>query len=237
MRILSFNVHKGMGWVGKSTLSQIRAQIQALHPDLIFLQEICGSQFEFLAAENWPHFSYGRNANNLKGHHGNAILSKFPIVFSQNNDISMGRFERRGLLHSIVQSSILSQPIHLICTHLSLFKNYRRKQLEEIINYVEKNTPSNSPLIIGGDFNDWRSHATEPMVERLGLQESFLHRYGEYAKTFPAWIPLLKLDRIYSRGFETCEAECLTHKTWKTLSDHIGLNVKLILDPDNLSFK
>lgn len=227
IRILSFNVHKGIGWIGKSTLERIRTQIHQLHPDLVFLQEVCGSQFEFLAKEGWAHFSYGKNARNARGHHGNAILSKYPIVFSKNTDISKGIYEGRGMLHTIVHPSILDQPLHLICTHLSLFKKDRRKQLIEIINYVENHTPVNSPLIIGGDFNDWGSHATEPMVDRLGLQESFLHRYGAYAKTFPAWIPLLKLDRIYSRGFEICEAECLTQKSWKTLSDHIGLNVKL----------
>lgn len=228
IRILSFNVHKGIGWVGKPTLAQIREQIHQLHPDLIFLQEICGSQFEFLAEAAWPHVSYGKNAKNAKGHHGNAILSKFPISFSQNTDISKGIYERRGLLHTIVHPDHLTEPLHLICTHLSLFKKDRSKQLSEIIHYVEKHTPDNSPLIIGGDFNDWGSHATEPMVERLGLLESFLHHHGEYAKTFPAWRPLLKLDRIYSRGFEISEAECMTHKSWKILSDHIGLNVKLI---------
>ncbi len=38
------------------------------------------SQFAFLADEIWPHFAYGKNAIYSAGHHGNAILSKHPIL-------------------------------------------------------------------------------------------------------------------------------------------------------------
>jgi endonuclease/exonuclease/phosphatase family metal-dependent hydrolase len=228
MKILSFNVHKGVSWLGKRpTLTRIREEILLLQPDLIFLQEICDTQFEWLAADHFPYVSYGKNAIHKKGHHGNAILSKFPIHFSQNMDISMSRYEKRGLLHTIIQIDHQVDPIHLICVHLGLLKHYRRKQLSKIIAYVEENIPTDQPLIIGGDFNDWRSHATEPMIKQLGLQEPFLMQHGAYARTFPAWIPLLKLDRIYSRGFEVAHAERLIDHRWKRLSDHIAINVSL----------
>lgn len=228
IRILSFNIHKGIGWTRhKPTLAQIHEQIRLLHPDIVFLQETRGSQFEFLAGEIWPHFSYGKNAVYAKGHHGNAILSKFPITFSQNIEISMGAYERRGLLHSIVHPPVLNHPVHLICVHLGLLRKDRCRQLEEIVNYVESTIPKNAALIMGGDFNDWRDHATEPLIEGLGLQEAFLDQHGTYAKTFPAWAPILKLDRIYSRGFHTNDAERLTQQSWKSLSDHIALNVCL----------
>jgi endonuclease/exonuclease/phosphatase family metal-dependent hydrolase len=82
---------------------------------MVFLQEVQGlherprraprdwpeqPQHEFLAEGVWPHTAYGGNAIYDHGHHGNAILSRFPILASHNQDISEHRFERRGLLHT-----------------------------------------------------------------------------------------------------------------------------------------
>ncbi len=90
IRIISFNIHKGVGWLTrKSTITQIHTHLREQNPDIIFLQEVRGSQFELIAAEIWPHFSYGKNAVYQKGHHGNAILSKFPIHYSKNIDLTM----------------------------------------------------------------------------------------------------------------------------------------------------
>ncbi len=34
-----------------------------------------------------------------EGHHGNAVLSRFPIEYYENRDISVGNGEKRGLLY------------------------------------------------------------------------------------------------------------------------------------------
>lgn len=230
IHVVSLNMHKGTGWfTRKSTLDRLREQIRQLEPDLILLQETQGTQFEFIAEEIWPHFSYGMNVSKDNGHHGNAILSKFPIVFSNNIDISKGSYERRGLLHTIIERPSCNSRVHLLCVHLGLFKNDRLKQLAQIVEYINAEIPLNDFLILGGDFNDLGSHATAPLVEGLGLQETFLHFHGSYAKTFPAWAPLLRLDRIYCRGFDVHHARCLTDRAWKILSDHIAIEVFLNL--------
>ena len=59
--------------------------------------------YEFLADSIWPQFAYGRNAVYPKGHHGNAVLSKFPIVRYENHDVSIGGPEKRGLLHCVLR--------------------------------------------------------------------------------------------------------------------------------------
>lgn len=225
IRVISFNMHKGMSWLTrKSTLDAIRKEIREINPDIILLQEIRGSQFEYLAEEVWPHFRYGKNVVYTKGHHGNAILSKFPIHFSENINISIRWFEKRGMLHCVVHLN-KTHPLHLICVHLGLFKRDRHKQLEQIVQHIRTKVPANESLILGGDFNDWGSHATEHLIENLGLQEAFMHSHGCYARTFPSWAPFLRLDRIYSRGLQTNKAECLTHKNWRVLSDHVAIAV------------
>jgi endonuclease/exonuclease/phosphatase family metal-dependent hydrolase len=40
------------------------------------------------------------------------------------------------------------------------------------------------------------------------------------ARTFPAAMPWLRLDRVYVRGFDIESAEVLRGQTWSRLSDH-----------------
>ncbi|MFZ2314419.1 MAG: endonuclease/exonuclease/phosphatase family protein [Gammaproteobacteria bacterium] len=230
LQILSYNIHKGIGWsIIPTTIYHIQSRIQEINSDIIFLQEVRGIQCDLLRSELSPHFAYGKNATYRKGHHGNAILSKFPIVFSENIDLSMHRFERRGVLHSIIKLDEKNQPIHLLCTHLGLFSKDRRKQLDIIVKYINDNIPEHEPVILGGDFNDWTGYATEPLIQNLEFQEAFLNIHTSYAKTFPAWVPILKLDRMYYRGFNVNYANRLIHKPWRYLSDHIAIEVSLNL--------
>src|SRR3954470_12326563 len=138
LRILSYNIHKGFSTRNKRfVLKRIREAIRDVHADLVFLQEVLGQhdahsqkvsnwptepQFEFLPEELWPHYAYGRNAVYTSGHHGNAILSKFPIEYWENIDISTNRMERRGLLHSVLHLPKRKKPLHAICVHLGLLE-------------------------------------------------------------------------------------------------------------------
>jgi len=60
--------------------------------------------------------------------------------------------------------------------------------------------PADAPLIVAGDFNDWRRRANDILWTEAGLREIFVNAYGEPAKTFPAIFPVLALDRIYING-------------------------------------
>src|SRR5690625_220449 len=83
--------------------------------------------YEFLADSIWQDFAYGRNAVYPQGHHGNALLSKFPIISWNNHDISLNRFEQRGLLHCKLDLVESSQPLHAVCVHLNLREAEDRK--------------------------------------------------------------------------------------------------------------
>lgn len=223
IKLLSFNIHKGIGWHGfSSTFKALDDHIRAISPDIIFFQEIKGSQADYIASDLWPNFSYGKNVTYPKGHFGNAIFTRFPINFSENFDLSTSRFDRRGLLHSIVQINN-NQRLHLLCAHLGLFKKSREIQYKKIVSYIDSTIPEHEPIILGGDFNDWGSHATIPLTQELDLSEIFMSLHGAYARTFPAWGPVLKLDRIYSRGVNILRAERMMESSWRRLSDHIAI--------------
>lgn len=237
MRVLSYNIHKGFTPANlEFVLSEMKLSIEQSAADLVFLQEVVGehaghaeaiegwpvaSQFEFLADKLWPHFAYGKNAVYTEGHHGNAILSKYPIRFHENQNISTNDFERRGVLHAVLEGP--SGPLHALCTHLSLFASHRSKQLETLTLRVKRTIPEGEPLILAGDFNDWRESASPVLRNALGLDEVFLRAHKRHARTFPAWFPLLRLDRMYYRGLTCRSAELASGSVWRSLSDHLPI--------------
>ncbi|HEX9180613.1 MAG TPA: endonuclease/exonuclease/phosphatase family protein, partial [Burkholderiales bacterium] len=82
-------------------------------------------------------------------------------------------------------------------------------------------------LIVAGDFNDWRGTAGEVLIENLDLVEVFEQTTGRPARSFPAAMPLLRLDRIYVRGFQVREALVHRGRPWSRLSDHAALSATM----------
>lgn len=234
LRVLSYNIHKGFTFNNSQyILSEIRHAIRHVDAELVFLQEVLGehekhhlqhsnwipgAQFEYLADEIWHHFAYGKNAIYQHGHHGNAILCKLPFRRWENTDVSTWRFSQRGLLHGVV-----GENIHVFCVHLGLVGVERKRQVKQLIDTVREKVPHDEPLIIAGDFNDWKCSIDHRLRNELGLKEVFKELRGKPARTFPAPFPLFQLDRIYYRGLEVIEGKRLREDHWKGLSDHCGL--------------
>ena len=237
-RVMSMNIHKGVSPLYRhATIDQLRQQMRLLHPDLLFLQEVQQkhrmhvrrfAQWPtekltcFLAQDFWYYWHYGKNVAYPHGHHGNAILSRYPLEQGRNYDISAYHFEQRGLLHAVIQFKN-QKLIHCFCVHLALFEGGRKRQLGEIIRYVTQ-LAGEGPAIVAGDFNDWRNRASSRM-QAIGFREVFEVLTGSPAKTFPSIKPLLPMDRIYVRGLKVHTAEIL-HE-WRTLSDHLGITAEL----------
>lgn len=239
LRILTYNIHKGFtaGNI-KFVLHRIREALEKTDVDLVFLQEIQGEhtrreerianwpqkpQFEFLAENLWPHYVYGKNAMYRLGHHGNAILSKYPFVRWENIDVSKHKRASRSLLHGELEIPGVTQKIHVICIHFALFKTERNKQLERLKARISAHIADDEPLIIAGDFNDWRGNAERFLETELGLHEAFKTSQGHHAKTFPSWKPKLPVDRVYYRNIELLDCVRLAKSPWRTLSDHVPL--------------
>jgi endonuclease/exonuclease/phosphatase family metal-dependent hydrolase len=145
----------------------------------------------------------------------------------ENADISSHRFERRGLLHCVLSVPGWRRDLHCVCVHLSLHERGRRRQLDAIVERLGGIAARGLPIIVAGDFNDWRQRATRVLAERLGLQE-VTSVYGDRpARTFPSLLPVLRLDRIYVRGFSVVEASVHLGAPWSLLSDHLALGAKL----------
>lgn len=241
IRILSYNIHKGFTITNSEfILNDIRKALRELNADILFLQEVLGHhdnkrcqipdwetaiQFEYLADTVWPHFAYGKNAIYPEGHHGNAILSKFPIIDWSNHVISTNRFEHRGLLKAKVQIPQTGKEILLANTHLDLTQRGRDQQAGVLIEHMS--AEDKLPWILVGDFNDWNKKISPRLENGLRAQEAFKHLHGKYPATFPSLFPVLSLDRIFIHKAQAITATTLTDSYWKKLSDHLPLLVEI----------
>ena len=244
IRILSYNIHKGFT-IGNTDfiLKQIRTAMREVNADVLFLQEVLGDhqdsrcsipdwttaiQFEYLADSVWPHFAYGKNAIYAEGHHGNAILSKFPIVDWSNQTISTNRFEQRGFLKARVQIPQLEKEIILANTHLDLTQSGRNQQASMIIDDLKKE--AETPWVLIGDFNDWNKKVAPRIEKELNAKEAFKFLHGKYPPTFPSFMPMLSLDRVFLNKITPIHAVTLKDGHWKKLSDHLPLYVELEIE-------
>jgi endonuclease/exonuclease/phosphatase family metal-dependent hydrolase len=247
LRVATYNIHKGVirdlfGLRRVSSVHELRGRLHELDADLIFLQEVQGkndrhaTRFE----DRWPgepqdqflaksptlkhtfETAYGRNANYLHGHHGNALLSRFPIVRRENRDFSDHALEKRGVLHCVVR--VDRRNVHCFVIHFGLLARSRERQADALVDWIVREVPRRAPLLIAGDFNDWRDRLSRRFVETLQVSEVM-----GAARTFPALVPWLRMDRIYQRGFELRRADVLRGPSWARLSDHAPLVADLNL--------
>ncbi len=132
--IATYNIHKGFTQLNRRmVIHELRERLHGLAADILLLQEVVGvhrghaarhvdwpmkPQHEFIADTVWHEVAYGKNAVSHHGHHGNAVLSRFPIVSHENLDISAHPFESRGLLHCTIDLGPGEPRLHCLNVHL-----------------------------------------------------------------------------------------------------------------------
>lgn len=246
LKVLTINTHKGFTTFNRRfILPELRDAVRATSADIVFLQEVMGSHainqlkvdqwpetphYEFLADTIWNDYAYGRNAIYPEGHHGNAVMSRFPIAEYENRDISVEGTEKRGLLHCKVTlpAEAPHTTLHAICVHLGLKDAHRNAQLRLLCDLVNS-LPAGEPVVVAGDFNDWQQKANRILKQGAAMEEVFSRKYGRPARTFPARFPLLRLDRIYVKNASISHPQTIPLRPWSHLSDHAPLAVEIHL--------
>jgi len=240
-KVLTLNIHKGFSMGNRRfTLEKIRENLRNTGSNIVFLQEVIGenerhreaingwpetNQFEFLADTVWDHYAYGKNAIYQHGHHGNAILSELPFLDYNNVDISRLSFSQRGILHGLLENRV-----HVLCVHLGLLESERKAQISQLIRHIHDTIPDEEPLILAGDFNDWRRSAHRRLKASCGLVEAGEAMHNKLAVTYPAMFPMLPMDRIYLRGFSVNGIKVMAESGWRQVSDHCALIADIELD-------
>lgn len=236
LRVATYNIHKGVQGLGPARRLEIHNlghAIEQLDVDIVCLQEVRKAhrlgerhfarwpdmpQADFLRPEGFVAV-YRTNAVTRHGEHGNALLSRWPVVGHQHEDISDHGFEQRGLLH--VQLSVDQREVHVIVVHLGLLAGSRLRQVRRLFDFVEREVPSHAPLIVAGDFNDWARRLDRPLAQ-MGLR----CHHGLPTPTFPARMPMVQLDRIYARGLHPVSSHTPHGAIWARMSDHLPLTAE-----------
>jgi endonuclease/exonuclease/phosphatase family metal-dependent hydrolase len=240
LRIVTWNIHKGVQGLGPARrleIHDIGHAVEQFDADCICLQEVRSvhrpgprqfarwpeaPQADYLAPEGYEAV-YRSNALTRHGEHGNALLSRWPVLRVAHEDMSDHRFEQRGLLH--VELNVENQAVHVLVVHLGLIHSSRERQVAQLARYIERMVPTGSPLVVAGDFNDWAERLHSPLAH-VGLHTFDSLRLA----TFPARLPLLHLDRVYARGLQPVSAHVPRGAAWSRMSDHLPLVTEFRLE-------
>ena len=234
LRVATYNIHKGVQGLGPARRLEIHnlgLAVEQLDADIVCLQEVrkmnhreaayfdrwpSVPQAEYLAPEGYESV-YLTNAYTRDGEHGNALLSRWPVIGYQREDISDHRFEQRGLLH--VELDVMGRRVHSIVVHLGLIPGSRIRQVAQLQRFIEREVPPDAPLVVAGDFNDW-GNQIKRMLAGFGLYE-----YDELPSvpTYPSRLPIAQLDHIYVRGLTPLGLQVPKGRIWWRMSDHLPL--------------
>ena len=233
LRVATYNIHKGVQGIGpirRLEIHNLANAMEHLAADIVCLQEVRKvhrreerhftrwpelPQAEFLAPKGYAAV-YQTNATTRHGEHGNALLSRWPVVSQGHEDMSDHRFEQRGLLH--VTLKVHGQVLHVIVVHLGLIAGSRVRQVAQLGRFIAREVPPQAPLLVAGDFNDWGGKLRDPMAA-LGLRDSSRER----SPTYPSRMPLTQLDYVYARGLDPLRVSVPRGRIWGRMSDHLPL--------------
>lgn len=239
LRVATYNIHKGVQGLGPARRLEIHNLVHAVEQfdaDIVCLQEVRShhrkleryftrwpelDQAGYLSPEGYEAV-YRTNAVTRHGEHGNALLSRWPVLGVGHADVSDHRFEQRGLLHA--QLLVDGTDVHVVVVHLGLIHASRERQVQRLGQFIQREVPASAPLIVAGDFNDWSAQLLKPMA-MLDLRTF----EGIRLPTYPARLPLLHLDRIFVRGLRPVSAHVPHGAAWRRMSDHLPLIAELEL--------
>jgi endonuclease/exonuclease/phosphatase family metal-dependent hydrolase len=213
LRVVTYNIHRAIGVDRRFRPERIVRVLEHYGADVVMLQEVdegvprsreLNLAKELAEAAGYPHFALGHNVSLKKGRYGNATLSRFPIVRERNIELSVAQsWIRRGCQHTSINLGDGKRTLEVFNLHLGLSARERHQQVELLSRSHEfGGVDDETPMLVGGDFNDWRSLLWPTFTNGFGFRcatDSKTGRRGALA-TYPSFSPQGGLDRIYYRG-------------------------------------
>lgn len=199
IRVASYNIHRGIGGDGQYRPSRIAAVIDELEADVVALQEVDWHTHPEDARPQHVYFSLasgmtaieGPNLRDHRGHYGNVLLTRLPVVEVRRIDLSVPGFEPRGAIVARLDAG--ADLLEVVATHLGRRARERREQVRRLLAALSGSGGGEDASVLTGDFNDWL-----PFSRSLAR---ILASFGPWRspRTFPAHRPLFPLDRIFVR--------------------------------------
>ncbi len=225
IRVMTYNMHVGIGMDQQLDLQRIADIIDKERPDLVGLQEVDRGvertqrkdQIAELAGLTRMEYAFAPNLDYQGGKYGVAILSRFPI---RNVDHRMYQnrraTERRGMLR--VEVTIDRKLVNFVTTHLDYqYPDGRLFEAEQLLEFLRE---VKGPLIVVGDFNDQPDGTTYKLM-RDQFDDAWVSRkQTANGFTYPADKPSKRIDYVFLRPSDSFRKK----KSWiveTQASDHI----------------
>ncbi|KKK33666.1 endonuclease/exonuclease/phosphatase [Mesobacillus campisalis] len=242
VEVMSFNIHHAVGEDNVLDLERIAKTIEESGTDIVGLQEVDNhwssrsdfqDQAKWLAERLGMFYTYGANLDfeplndgDERRQYGTAILSKYPIINSQNHPLTkIGNTEQRGLLEATI--NVKGNHLHFYNTHLALTSAEREIQIREIVEIASQ---SEGSKVILGDLN-----ATPESNEMKSMYANYVDVFANQpaAYTYSAENPTRRIDYIFtSSDIETVNAEVIQ----SLASDHLPITAEIVLDREQPYF-
>jgi endonuclease/exonuclease/phosphatase family metal-dependent hydrolase len=204
VRVVTYNIHSCVGVDRRYDPSRISTVLQEIDADIACLQEVAASRRSERHADQWAYLGVTTGCRVITGtgvcqprlRFGNAILSRFPVLAARLIDLTIAGHEPRGAIDADLL--IGERVLRVIATHFGLHAGERRQQANQLIAALRESLPANRreahAVLLMGDLNEWRGRrgAIRSLDRSLGPSAA--------APTFPSWMPVLALDRIYADG-------------------------------------
>ena len=233
LRVMTYNIHVGVGMDKKLDLKRIADVINHEHPDLVGLQEVDRGvkrtegkdEIGELAAMTHMDYAFAHNLDYQGGQYGVAILSRFLIQKIDHQKFENKReAERRGMIR--VEVEIDGRKVNFVTTHLDYqYEDGRVFETEQLLRFLDG---LKGPLIVVGDFNDEPTGDAYKLVLTRFADAWLGSRSRGEGFSYPADKPVKRIDYIFYGVADGVRAKRAS--TVNTLaSDHVPVVAELEL--------
>ena len=217
VRVATWNIRGGVGSDGRFDLARVVRLLKRAEPDVVALQEVDSRRgtpehehpFLLLRKALGAHSVEAKSIVSAHGEYGQILISRWPLSDIRIHDISVPGREPRRAIETEVASP--HGPLRMVAVHLGLAFGERRDQTKALVEMARR-----APVatVMMGDFNDWIWRGSVQNAIHRALPARTWHR------TFPSWLPLIRLDRIYCRPHDALVASW-TDRDARGISDHL----------------
>jgi len=217
LRVATYNLHSCVGGDRCYDPERTLHVLRELDADVLALQEVGGylhdgvEQIHFFEKKLGMHATAGPNLTRRGTQFGNALLVRGKVLQSRLIDLKVLPFEPRGAIDAVVETGL--GRLRVVATHLGLFPRERRQQIEILARMLEHEPQALTVFM--GDFNIFGPERT--VLKRIGAPRRLPKLYS-----FPARLPLMSLDRIWTIPNERLMTRAV-HRTAlsRIASDHL----------------
>jgi endonuclease/exonuclease/phosphatase family metal-dependent hydrolase len=246
IRVMTYNIHVGVGMDKKLDLARIAKVINEQKPDLVGLQEVDRGvertqridEIVELAKLTRMDYAFAFNLKYQGGQYGVAILSRHRILATDHRLYkNLREAERRGFIRAEV--IFHGQKLNFVTTHLDYqYEDGRVFETEQLLAGLKDVT---GPLIVVGDFNEEPTGQAYRLIKTHFIDTWTQLLYGSWLDgskvrtqqpsqrlTYPADKPAKRIDYIFTRQSDRIR----TKRAWivETLaSDHLPMVAELEL--------